>query len=179
MLKVELKKTLPYIGIPFLVIALLIYRMEMQAFILFQSMMIIAFGYVAAVCDLKTKRVPNILVLTMLGSWVITMTSYLFWDINIAPIFLRDAAFGFLAGGLLFMLIYIVSRKSLGGGDVKFMASAGLYIGFDNTLEAMFYGWVFAGFTALTLMLLKKSGRQDAMPLIPFLYFGILLVIFF
>jgi len=175
----KLKKALPYAGIPALIITLVIFHRELQSFILLQSVLITIFGYIATVSDIKTRRVPNALVLTMLTVWVVTMAPYLFWDTNAAIILLKDAVIGFISAGLLFMLIYLISRKGVGGGDVKFMAAAGLYIGFANIVGAMFYGSVFAGLTALVLLMLKKIRRKDTMPLIPFLYIGILMTVFY
>lgn len=178
--KDKLKKALPYTGLPILAGALFTMDYgEVSGFVFLQSVLLIVFGYAAAVSDLRTRRVSNGLILTMVGTWVITMAPYLFWDTGAAVVLLRDATLGFLVGGLLFMVVYIVSRKGLGLGDVKFIAVAGLYIGFANIIGAMLYGSIFAGLTALVLLLLKKIGRKDAMPLIPFLYIGILLTIFY
>ena len=76
------------------------------------------------------------------------------------------------------MLIYIISRNGLGGGDVKFMAVAGLYLGFSGTVPAILYGTLLAAFTGLVLIVLKKLGRKDTMPLVPFLFVGIMITIF-
>ena len=78
---------------------------------------------------------------------------------------------------MLFLAVYLVSRKGLGGGDVKFMAASGLYLGVD-VLPAMFYGSVLSAAAGLGLLLAKKIGRRDAIPLAPFLFAGILIVLF-
>jgi len=150
----------------------------MDPFVMLRYELVIIFGYVAAVLDLKTKRIPNGLVLTMLVAWVLTMTPMLFLDTGAAIGMLKDSALGFVIGGGLFLLVYIVSHKGLGGGDVKFMAVAGLYLGFGGAIPVMLYGTVLAALTGLALILLKKIGRSDAIPLAPFLFAGILLTVF-
>ena len=171
---------LPYAGIPALEIALLIACSgRLEAFFLLQRAALTAFGYAAAVSDVKSKTIPNGLVLAMLAGWVITAVPRLFADTGSAiPIF-TGALAGFALGGGLFLLAYLISRKGLGGGDVKFMAAAGLYLGFDGVLPAMLCGTVLAGIAGLALILLKKIGRKDAIPLAPFLYAGILMTVFF
>jgi len=142
-------------------------------------LLIIVFGYVAAVLDLTVRKIPNTLILTMLGAWALTMTPKLFVDTEAAISLLLGALLGFGVGGGLFLLVYVVSRKGLGGGDVKFMAAAGLYLGFSGTMTSMLVGTILAALTGLVLILIKKLGRKDQMPLAPFIYAGILVTVFY
>ena len=91
---------------------------------------------------------------------------------------LTDSLYGMALGGGLFLLVYLFSRRGLGGGDVKFMAAAGLYLGFSGVIPAILYGTILAALTGLILILLKKIKRKDAIPLAPFLFIGILIIIF-
>jgi len=91
---------------------------------------------------------------------------------------LADSMYGLLIGGGIFLLVYLISRKGLGGGDVKFMAAAGLYLGFAETLPVILYGTVIAAFVGLVLIFIKKIGRKDTMPLVPFLFAGIIITVF-
>jgi len=172
-------RSLQYAGIPVAAAALLILHMgKMEVFDLLRYELIIVLGYTAAILDLKTKRIPNSLILAMFAVWVIIMTPKLFLDTDPAIALLKESVLGFAIGGGLFLLVYLISRKGLGGGDVKFMAGAGLYLGFGGTISAMFCGTVFAALAGLTLILLKKIGRKDKIPLAPFLYIGILLTVY-
>jgi len=177
--KEKMKQNLPYAGIPVVVTALLVIhtgRIDITALILY--VLIAVFGYIAAIIDLTIKRIPNTLVLSMLVAWVIVMTPKLFYDTGAAVDLLKDAALGFVTGGGLFLFIHLISNKGLGGGDVKFMAGVGLYLGLSGAIPAMLYGTVLAALTGLMLILLKKIGRKDKIPLAPFLYIGILVTIF-
>lgn len=180
MTKEALKTKLPYIGIPVIgLVFYFIYAKRTDAFIVLLCELIIVFGYIASVLDLTTKKIPNGLILIMLGAWVLAMFPKLFLDTDEAVALLKDSALGLVAGGGIFLLVYLISRKGLGGGDVKFMAASGLYLGFSGTFSAMLYGTVLAALTGLALILLKKIGRKDAMPLAPFLYVGMLIAIFY
>ena len=179
MTKNKFKYALPYLGLPIiLAVFLAAHTVRLEAFTLLRLGLIIIFGYVAAIRDAKTKQIANSLVLAMLTAWAIMITPMLFLDTGAAIPLLTTSALGFAVGGGLFLLVYLISRQGLGGGDVKFMAAAGLYLGFSDTLSAMLSGTILAALTGLALILLKKIGRKDAMPLAPFLYAGILITVF-
>jgi Flp pilus assembly protein protease CpaA len=177
--RIKLKTLLPYTGIPLIGAALILLRAgQADVFLILLYLTLIIFGYFVAIVDIKDKRIPNGLVLAMLSAWVLIMTPKLLLDTGAAVEYLIGSTLGFAIGGGLFFLIYLISRKGLGGGDVKFMAAAGLYLRFDGVLTAMLYGSVFAALTGLTLMMFKKIGRKDMIPLAPFLYAGILIAVF-
>jgi len=174
-----IKTTWLYAGLPVAAIALLLARVgRTDAFGILLLELIVIFGYVASVMDIKAKRIPNELILAMIAAWVLIITPKLFIDTEAGVSLLKDSALGFLIGGGLFMVVYLVSRKGLGGGDVKFMAAAGLYLGFGGTIPAMLFGTILAALTGLALILMKKIGRKDTIPLAPFLYIGMLITVF-
>jgi len=175
----ELKQRLSYAGIPIIATALLIIQAgRAETLIVIRNEILIIFGYLAAVYDLKLRKIPNSLVLSMLGTWVLLMALGLCFDTDTALGLLRDSVLGFVLGGGLFLITYLVSRKGLGGGYVKFMAGAGLYLGFYGVIPAIFCGTLLAALTGLVLILLKKLGRKDMVPLAPFLFIGILITVF-
>ena len=179
MTKTKLYPALPYIGIPAIGAALLAFRIgRTEPIIMLRYEMLAIFGYLAAVQDLKAKKIPNSLILAMLAAWAMISMPQLFVDTSTAIMLLADSALGFAIGGGLFLTVYLISRKGLGGGDVKFMAAAGLYLGLAGILPAMLTGTISAALAGLTLVLLKKIGRKDSIPLAPFLYAGTLITVF-
>ena len=178
MTKTKILPALPYIGIPLIMVALLLLRAgRIDSFILLRYEIIVVFGYVAAVVDIKEKRIPNTLILAMLSAWVLIMVPKLFTDISTTLVLLTDSVIGMALGGGVFLVVYLISRKGLGGGDVKYMASAGLYLGLSGVMPAMFCGTVAAALVGVALIVLKKIGRKDTIPLAPFLYAGILITV--
>lgn len=85
---------------------------------------------------------------------------------------LPDMLLGALLGGGLFLLIAIVSRGGMGGGDIKFAAALGLWLGWKFTLLAVFLSFVFGGLGGMILLLLKRKGRKDMIPFGPFIALG-------
>ena len=176
----NIKKALRYYtGLLIIIAVLLLMRVwNADMFALLNSGLILIFGYVAAVIDYMTKRIPNKLVLVMLAVWAVIASLMLFFDTDAALGYLMDSAIGFLVGGGMFLLVYIISRKGLGGGDVKFMAAAGLYLGLGGTVMTILCGTILAALVGLTLMMIKKINKKDKIPLAPFLYAGILITTF-
>ena len=157
---------------------LVMYAGELSDFSLIRSVLLIVLSYIAMVFDISTKRIPNTLVLVMIAGWLVLMIPIIFMDTDNGVRLLADSIYGLLIGGGLFLLVYLLSRKGLGGGDVKFMAAVGLYLGFAKTIPAILYGTVLAAITGLILILLKKIERKDAIPLVPFLFVGIMITVF-
>lgn len=179
MKKLEWKRMLPYAGLPVLGISLLVLKLnEVEARTLLLRELLLVFGYLASLGDIREKKVPNGLVAIMLGAWVLVILPQLFLRTESTLALLLSGVIGFVLGGTVFFVVYLVSRKGLGGGDVKLMAVSGLYLGFNGVLPAMLYGSVLAALTGIVLILMKKVGPKDAIPLIPFLYVGMLLTMF-
>ena len=177
--KIDRTTVLYYSGLPIIMIALWIFKHEQLLNItMLLRLVLTAFGYVAMVGDIREKRVPNALVVTLLAAWALIMVPQLFYQTQIAIALMVSGGIGFLLAGIIFLVVYLISRGGLGGGDVKLMAVAGLYLGFNGVLPAMLYGSILAALVTLTLVFLKKLGRKDTFPLVPFLYVGMLLTMF-
>lgn len=173
------KQMIPYIGIPVLAALLFALRRESEKpIILLLYEVLLVFGYVAAVGDLREMRVSNRLVGALFCAWVLVMVPQLYLQTETATVVLISGFVGAVLCGILMLVVYMVSRKGLGGGDVKFMTVSGLYLGAANVLPAMLYGAILAAAVGLGLVLLKKIGMRDAIPLAPFLYAGMLIVMF-
>jgi len=179
-IKIKERKTALYCAglMTILLIWLIMFMKELSMFFILKSSLLIMLSYIAMVCDINTRRIPNMLVLAMIAVWFLLIVPMMFFDLENGILLFTDSLYGMLIGGGLFLLVYLISRKGLGGGDVKFMAAAGLYLGFSDTVPAILYGSVLAAITGLTLVLLKKLNRKDTMPLAPFLFIGIMITFF-
>ena len=76
--------------------------------------------------------------------------------------FLTDRLIAAAAGGAAFLVLAILSRGALGGGDVKLIASLGLWLGTESLLFVTMAGIIFGGLSALLLMLLRLKKRKSA-----------------
>ena len=150
----------------------------LSAFSLIRTALLLILSYIAMVIDIKTKQIPNTLILVMIAGWLFLITPMMFINTESGARILVDSIYGLLLGGGLFLSVYLLSRKGLGGGDVKFMSAAGLYLGFSGTIPVILFGTVLAALTGLVLILLKKINRKDSIPLAPFLFIGIIITVF-
>ena len=174
------RRWLIYAVLPFLCVsAPLFARERADAVRMLIREVALIFGYVASVMDVKERRVPNKLVLAILGAWIAIMLPQLFYRTDEAIVMILDASLGAISAGVLFLLVYFVSRKGLGGGDVKLMTVMGLYFGLSNIMTVMLIGSVAAALAGLILISMKKIGLKDSIPLVPFLYVGMVVTVFF
>ncbi len=128
-----------------------------------------------ALIDLQYRIVPNTLVAAGLLAGLIF---YLPAAINlvlelpaglIVERELLDAAAGFLAGGIIMLIILLVSRGGMGAGDMKMMAMIGLFVGLRGAAVVMLLGFFLGALVGVTFMALGKLTRKDALPFAPYL----------
>lgn len=170
------KKILPWAVLVALegLLVLTKYRQLQGAELLLEAVLLL-FGCLAAWGDLREQRIPNQLLAAMLGAWVLIIVPQLLYHTEETILLMLDGLAGFLSGGLVFLVVYLVSRKGLGGGDVKLMAVSGLYLGFERTLVTMLYGSVLAALVGCVLIVARRIGKKDPIPLAPFLLVGMVL----
>jgi len=90
---------------------------------------------------------------------------------------LKDGIFGFLAGGGILFLIALVGP--MGGGDIKFMAAAGLWLGLIPTFFTLLIAFTLGGLVGGVLLITKIKSRKDHIPFGPFLALSTFLVYFY
>jgi leader peptidase (prepilin peptidase)/N-methyltransferase len=173
------KKYIPFAGPAFIcALYLALCAKSNDIFTLVCGVLLIVFGFIAAYLDLRTRKIPNKLVLLMLGAWLAAMAVYVIADIESAVTRIMPSLTGGAAAGGFFLLLYLVSRKGVGGGDVKFIAASGLYLTFARLMPALFFSSLLAALASAVLLLTKRATVKTAIPLAPFLYAGILLTLF-
>lgn len=66
-----------------------------------------------------------------------------------------------LIGGGIFLLLAILSKGSLGGGDVKLIAALGLWLGFEKLLSVVLIGSIVGGLSAVLMIMTKQKDRSS------------------
>lgn len=84
---------------------------------------------------------------------------------------------GALSVSALLVCITLLSPGAFGGGDIKLMAAAGLFLGFKTITHAFQAAIVLAGVFAAVRMILGKAGRKTELAMAPFLSIGMAAVI--
>ncbi len=132
---------------------------------------------VICVIDFYQQIIPDELVLLILGTTVLYKASaYL---LNGTPLMIKDSIFGFLAGGLLFLAIAVISNGAMGGGDIKLIAVLGLILGLKSTLLNILLSFIIGAVVSVYLLLSGRKGRKDAIPFGPFISMAFIVTLFY
>ncbi len=91
---------------------------------------------------------------------------------------LIDAILGFLVGGALLLIVFLVSRGGMGAGDVKLIAMIGLFVGLRGTALVLLLAFLFGALVGVTFMLLGRLTRKDALPFAPYLSLAAFIEVF-
>jgi leader peptidase (prepilin peptidase)/N-methyltransferase len=112
--------------------------------------------------DLEHQIIPNRLVLILLAYTLVLQAVYptQTWT---------DSLLGGVLGGALFLLLALVSRGGMGGGDIKLVTVLGLWFGWQGLILLMFLAFLGGGVTGAVLLLTGLKKRKDGIPFGPFL----------
>lgn len=110
----------------------------------FASTSALVIALIAAVCDLRWRRIPNWLTLAGLTSALIWHTAQGTW---------REAALGTLLAALIYLPMWLIGGR--GGGDVKFMAALGAWLGPSAWIQLFVLTALIGGIWALILVIAK------------------------
>ncbi len=138
-----------------------------------------AFMGILAVTDGKKKVIPNAVVLAALGVFVVIITTGILTDSEEGIRQLGISLAGGIFAGLAFLICYVISRKAIGGGDIKMATVLGLYVGAQYILMDLFAGIVCCAIYSIVMIIRKKMTVKDGVALAPFLYLGTLLVLLY
>lgn len=89
---------------------------------------------------------------------------------------IKNSLIGVVVGGGSLLIISLISKGGMGGGDVKLNAAVGAFLGWKSALLTIFIGSL-AG-SVVGIVILKKTGNRK-IPFGPFLSSGALICLFF
>ncbi len=74
--------------------------------------------------------------------------------------------------GLFFLIVAVVSRGGMGGGDIKLAAVMGALLGWPVIVPALFISFFLGGVVGIALLVTGRRRRKDPVPFGPFLAAG-------
>lgn len=83
-----------------------------------------------------------------------------------------DMLYGGLLGGAVMLAVVLLPGSGMGGGDFKFTAALGLWLGWRLTMLMILLTFIFGGIGAAGLLLLRRKGRKEAIPYGPYIAAG-------
>ncbi|HSE44614.1 MAG TPA: A24 family peptidase [Gemmatimonadales bacterium] len=111
------------------------------------------------VVDLMTKRIPDIVTVPSMAYAVVVATAF---GGNAA---LMEAGLGILVGGGLLLLLAVVTRGGIGGGDIKLVALLGSALGWKAALLAFALSQLAGGVFLLYLLVTGRAERRKTLPI--------------
>lgn len=138
------------------------------------------FGARLSIVDFKSHRLPNQLVGWFTATQILIMVVISWIASDFACLL---TALGVAAATMIsYVLLYLVSRGSLGMGDVKFAFPLGLCVGWysaDQWLVAIFVSFFIAGLVSVIGLLTKRMTRKSRLAFGPYMFLGTFLVCVF
>ena len=133
--------------------------------------------YVGRACITVTPPALFYLVIAIVCLSIITATDfeqYVIFDVLLVPFAATGILYTIhmalpitghiaasLGGGLVFLLLAIVTKGAIGGGDIKLIAAMGLWLGIRPLLSVIVYGFIAGGVAAFILLLTKQKSRHS------------------
>ncbi len=117
------------------------------------ELILLALVTAAAVVDLARRRIPNIL---LLAGWVAALPLHLLSPQPGSA--LMGALAGAMCGLLIFLPLYLL--RGMAAGDVKMMATVGLFVGPYDALQVAVITWCVGGVMAVAIIIGKGRVRH-------------------
>jgi leader peptidase (prepilin peptidase) / N-methyltransferase len=115
--------------------------------------------------DLRHQIIPDVITLPGIGVGLVA-------SVAADRVSWLQSAVGILVGGGLFVLVIVLSRGGMGGGDLKLGAMLGAFLGWQALLVGLFVAVMLGGLSAVALLASRRLARKDAIPFGPFLALG-------
>ncbi len=126
-----------------------------------------------AAADVNSGIVPDLLVLFIALLGVIDI---LLFD-GVSSVV--DHIIGAVCVAAPMLVLSLLVKGAFGGGDIKLVSAAGLFLGWRLVAAGVFLGMFVSGFYAMYLLILHKAGSKSKIKLAPFLAIGLSLAVLF
>lgn len=129
--------------------------------------MLFSSAILVTISDIKHCRVSNRLnlIIFIMGVFYVVLIGF-----KVGKVSLEPAISVVIGGGTLFILDLL---KQVGGGDVKYMLGASLFLRPNQVLVALLLAFIIGGILSIYMLIVKKKSVKMKIPLCPFLAFGV------
>lgn len=122
-----------------------------------------------SVLDIRYRKIPDWLL--VLGGILVTAYCVLSGDVSI------EICLAGLLAGMAFLLVSKFTNEALGYGDSWILCIAGAYLGIWKLMEVLVMTWILLSFSAMMCLIWKKWSRKAALPMVPFLTAGYVIMV--
>ncbi|MEH7156916.1 prepilin peptidase [Neobacillus drentensis] len=131
------------------------------------ALTLISMFMIIIVSDINYMLIPDKILIWFAG---IFLLERIFWPLS--PWW--DSLLGAITGFTLLLIIALVSKGGMGGGDIKLYAVIGLVLGFKLALLSFFLSTLFGAVIGGLAILFKIVQRRQPIPFGPFIAAGTL-----
>lgn len=143
----------------------------------FRYLVLVLFMVSLGVTDARQRKLPN----RILAAMFLVRTAFLAVECVMAKEYWLELVLSALIGlaviGIFFLIVWVVSRKGLGAGDVKVMAILGYWLGFSVASGVIFLALVLTVIVGLIQVARKKISVKDSLPMGPFLAIAVIFIL--
>ena len=122
--------------------------------------------------DKKHRIIPSRILLVLFMIRVLTIGGEIFIDKADVMVIVLSSVLGIVYGIVIFLVIRLFSKDSIGMGDIKLFSVIGFYIGSTAILPAMFITSIFALVYGVVMIARKAISKKDTMSFGPFIAAG-------
>lgn len=126
--------------------------------------------------DCRHQIIPNSLVLLILiGTFIYRLIEFFIYDKHLS---LFNYLYGLLISVILFLLIFIISKGGIGGGDIKLIGVLGFILGFPEIILNIFLSFLIGAIISVFLLAFRIKNKKDPIPFGPFIILGFVVTFF-
>lgn len=143
--------------------------------------MLLAFGVLVAISitDIKLYTIPNCFVLLLIFGRIVV---FLFEVFRSDEDLLLKLCNSLIAGIVILAFLLLMSKITGGGigyGDIKLFSALGYLCGVRAVLYTLIFSLLLCAIVSLFLLISKRKGLKDGLPMGPFIWLGFAMTIIF
>lgn len=143
------------------------------------SKMVLTLGIlnVISITDIKLYKIPNLCVLILLGGRCLSFIPELINNDGTVLMGLINSLIAGIVSLLFLLLMSKITRGGIGYGDVKLFGALGFLCGVRAVLYTLMLSFFLCAIVSAVLLLSKKKGLKDGLPMGPFIWIGFAITI--
>lgn len=163
----EKDRLLFYISIPAYIMFAYLYDYSLSSLIYSLSLSLV---FSISAIDIDKHIIPNSLVLALLCLGLVNVLV----NNHMATLLILGFVLTFIFG----IILYFITKGSIGGGDIKLLSALGLLVGYYNIYIVVFLSFSIAALFGIVRIIFKKANTKTPIPFGPFIALGFFIISF-
>lgn len=121
--------------------------------------------------------IPNGILIFLIIVRTIILVTDLIEHSSFAFLILSSAGLGIIYGSIVFLIVRLFAKKSIGMGDIKLLAVVGYYLGSTSIIPALVVSLIIAAVYSLIMLIRKKMTLKDTFSFAPYIAAGTIIIL--